>query len=452
MTFAPALFAMTRLGRLGPHPGAAAAAPSFLPGLVLGMTGEDTYLADGGTAQPGDPVSTLQGAAGPDLLQPVTAARPVLARDGQLSLLELDGGQAALGTGPVDLAAHADVTIGCLLRCLDGDAVLLGDPDDAARYLARWEAGSNSTELHAGAGLPSLRIDGTPWTGTDRDALAAALSDGVWHALVIRGADLSAWQGVDLIGPAGDMAACFVVAGSDADCVARVEARLDALRAQASGLPAGMLGFWSATGSSLWQDAGATLAAASGGDPVRVIAGDFAGGAWPALVTPSLDASPELRTAPRHLFADGQDDQPVFDTGVPLPADMAVVLVVEAAQGDKGCLMSSGASGQYAGIFDHGTTLPSTGGIGAPRETVDGVPFTGHRGQLFDLLASASGTGLRDYVLVGDFSAWSKIDFLRSNNGNTRFGGRIHAIGLTTATGPAALAALRDVARAQVAV
>ena len=127
----------------------------------------------------------------------------------------------------------SDATVAANIRSLDGEVILLADSGATLRYLGCWDVGSSSTALTHNAGAPAIRIDGAPFTGTTRNDLSVALSDGDWHTIVFAGANLASWTSFGISNYpdanfrfAGGINAVAIAAGSDATTVAEIEAAM----------------------------------------------------------------------------------------------------------------------------------------------------------------------------------------------------------------------------------
>lgn len=67
-------------------------------------------------------------------------------------------------------------------------------------YAYPLQSGSALTSFYAGAGTPTLYIDGSLFTGTTRGDLYTALSDNSWHHVEVRGLDTSTWTNLGIGG------------------------------------------------------------------------------------------------------------------------------------------------------------------------------------------------------------------------------------------------------------
>ena len=71
---------------------------------------------------------------------------------------------------------------------------VLHSGDTTSKHLLSVEQSSAITSITAGAGTPSLRVDGVDIGSTTRGSLYALLSDGNPHVITMSGADLTTWS------------------------------------------------------------------------------------------------------------------------------------------------------------------------------------------------------------------------------------------------------------------
>ena len=135
--------------------------------------------------------ASIKAVPGFPLVAPSDTARPTWNENGGLSYLKFNGVDKELVANVSGFTSN--MTVITAIETTDTKFVLHSG-DTTSKHLLSVEQSSAITSITAGAGTPSLRVDGVDIGSTTRGSLYALLSDGNPHVITMSGADLTTWS------------------------------------------------------------------------------------------------------------------------------------------------------------------------------------------------------------------------------------------------------------------
>ena len=128
--------------------------------------------------------------------------------------LSFDGVNEGIGTASYTQNG-TQMSFMCAIKTTDADGILVSAKDSNDAWFGIYSDGSTSTSLSGNSGTPTYYIDGTVFSGTNRDDMHTALCDGNWHLFEARGVVASTqWTGdLVMIGQYNNGASTFDVDG-----------------------------------------------------------------------------------------------------------------------------------------------------------------------------------------------------------------------------------------------